>query len=135
MCAGLRKNLGSFLTWSTLRKKCRLASGKRLRSTYQDLPKLMIIDTQWKYFLKSGNRNIWKHLISMRNFVSFLIFFRNMFALVWNFTLFCLWCFSNFRQDKAKAVEILVGDLKMFSTFNEELYKEITQLLTLTNFR
>ncbi|XP_058189934.1 topless-related protein 3 isoform X1 [Rhododendron vialii] len=39
------------------------------------------------------------------------------------------------RQDKAKAVEILVNDLKVFSTFNEELYKEITQLLTLTNFR
>ncbi|KAJ6876685.1 topless-related protein 3-like isoform X2 [Populus alba x Populus x berolinensis] len=39
------------------------------------------------------------------------------------------------RQDKAKAVEILVGDLKVFSTFNEELYKEITQLLTLHNFR
>uniref|UniRef100_A0A2P2MSH2 Topless-related protein 3 isoform X1 n=1 Tax=Rhizophora mucronata TaxID=61149 RepID=A0A2P2MSH2_RHIMU len=39
------------------------------------------------------------------------------------------------RQDKAKAVEILVDDLKVFSTFNEELYKEITQLLTLGNFR
>uniref|UniRef100_A0A7C9EJ69 CTLH domain-containing protein n=2 Tax=Opuntia streptacantha TaxID=393608 RepID=A0A7C9EJ69_OPUST len=39
------------------------------------------------------------------------------------------------RQDKAKAVEILVTDLKVFSTFNEELYKEITQLLTLNNFR
>ncbi|XP_074276734.1 topless-related protein 3-like [Silene latifolia] len=39
------------------------------------------------------------------------------------------------KQDKAKAVEILVGDLKVFSTFNEDLYKEITQLLTLTNFR
>jgi len=39
------------------------------------------------------------------------------------------------RQDKAKAVEILVSDLKVFSTFNEELYKEITQLLTLNNFR
>ncbi|XP_044482412.1 topless-related protein 3-like isoform X6 [Mangifera indica] len=39
------------------------------------------------------------------------------------------------RQDKAKAVEILVTDLKVFSTFNEELYKEITQLLTLSNFR
>ncbi|XP_039019798.1 topless-related protein 3-like [Hibiscus syriacus] len=39
------------------------------------------------------------------------------------------------RQDKAKAVEILAGDLKVFSTFNEELYKEITQLLTLNNFR
>ncbi|KAI4369377.1 hypothetical protein MLD38_017820 [Melastoma candidum] len=39
------------------------------------------------------------------------------------------------RQDKAKAVDILVNDLKVFSTFNEELYKEITQLLTLSNFR
>ncbi|KAL3613110.1 Topless-related protein 3 [Castilleja foliolosa] len=39
------------------------------------------------------------------------------------------------KNDKAKAVEILVGDLKVFSTFNEDLYKEITQLLTLTNFR
>lgn len=39
------------------------------------------------------------------------------------------------RQDKAKAVEILVNDLKVFSTFNEDLYKEITQLLTLVNFR
>ncbi|XP_059648466.1 topless-related protein 3-like [Cornus florida] len=39
------------------------------------------------------------------------------------------------RQDKAKGVEILVTDLKVFSTFNEDLYKEITQLLTLGNFR
>lgn len=39
------------------------------------------------------------------------------------------------RQDKAKAVDILVNDLKVFSTFNEDLYKEITQLLTLNNFR
>ncbi|KAK8671171.1 hypothetical protein V6N13_037776 [Hibiscus sabdariffa] len=39
------------------------------------------------------------------------------------------------RNDKAKAVEILVKDLKVFSTSHEELYKEITQLLTLENFR
>ncbi|KAJ4900652.1 Topless-related protein 3 [Raphanus sativus] len=39
------------------------------------------------------------------------------------------------KQDKAKAVEILEQDLRVFSTFNEELYKEITQLLTLHNFR
>ncbi|KAF3324733.1 Ramosa1 enhancer locus 2 protein [Carex littledalei] len=39
------------------------------------------------------------------------------------------------KHDRAKAVEILVKDLKVFSTFNEELYKEITQLLTLDNFR
>ncbi|KAH9294483.1 hypothetical protein KI387_040315 [Taxus chinensis] len=39
------------------------------------------------------------------------------------------------RQDRAKAVDILVKDLRVFSTFNEELYKEITQLLTLDNFR
>ncbi|KAJ7549925.1 hypothetical protein O6H91_07G075100 [Diphasiastrum complanatum] len=39
------------------------------------------------------------------------------------------------KQDRARAVEILVKDLKVFSSFNEELYKEITQLLTLDNFR
>jgi hypothetical protein len=39
------------------------------------------------------------------------------------------------RNDKVKAVEILVKDLKVFSAFNEELFKEITHLLTLDNFR
>lgn len=39
------------------------------------------------------------------------------------------------RRDRAKAVEILVKDLKVFSAFNEELFKEITLLLTLDNFR
>ncbi|CAN6583703.1 unnamed protein product [Malus baccata var. baccata] len=38
-------------------------------------------------------------------------------------------------QDRATAVDILVKDLKMFAGFNEELFKEITQLLTLNNFR
>lgn len=40
-----------------------------------------------------------------------------------------------FRQDRSKAVEILVKDLKVFASFNEDLFKEITQLLTLDNFR
>ncbi|XP_057969141.1 topless-related protein 4-like isoform X2 [Malania oleifera] len=39
------------------------------------------------------------------------------------------------KHDQAKAVEILVKDLKVFSTFNEEIFKEITLLLTLGNFR
>ncbi|KAJ9537436.1 hypothetical protein OSB04_030169 [Centaurea solstitialis] len=39
------------------------------------------------------------------------------------------------KNDLAKAVEILVKDLKFFSTSHEELYKEITQLITLDNFR
>ncbi|XP_066391809.1 protein TOPLESS-RELATED PROTEIN 2-like [Miscanthus floridulus] len=39
------------------------------------------------------------------------------------------------RHDRAKAVEILAKDLKVFTSFNEELFKEITQLLTLENFR
>jgi len=43
--------------------------------------------------------------------------------------------FPAIRQDRAKAVEILVKDLKVFASFNEELFKEITQLLTLDNFR
>lgn len=39
------------------------------------------------------------------------------------------------RKDRAKGVEILVKDLKVFSAFNEDLFKEITQLLTLEDFR
>ncbi|XP_026660230.1 protein TPR3-like isoform X2 [Phoenix dactylifera] len=39
------------------------------------------------------------------------------------------------KRDRAKAVDILVKDLKVFSSFNEDLFKEITQLLTLENFR
>ncbi|XP_039122798.1 protein TOPLESS-RELATED PROTEIN 2-like isoform X2 [Dioscorea cayenensis subsp. rotundata] len=39
------------------------------------------------------------------------------------------------KHDRAKAVEVLVKDLKVFASFNEELFKEITQLLTLENFR
>ncbi|PRQ26695.1 putative transcription factor WD40-like family [Rosa chinensis] len=39
------------------------------------------------------------------------------------------------RHDRAAAVDILVKDLKVFAGFNEDLYKEITQLLTLNNFR
>ncbi|GFZ16618.1 transducin family protein [Actinidia rufa] len=39
------------------------------------------------------------------------------------------------RHDRAKAVEILVKDLKVFASFNEDLFKEITHLLTLDNFR
>ncbi|KAG6491169.1 hypothetical protein ZIOFF_052502 [Zingiber officinale] len=39
------------------------------------------------------------------------------------------------RHDRSKAVEILVKDLKAFASFSEELFKEITQLLILENFR
>jgi hypothetical protein len=44
-------------------------------------------------------------------------------------------CLLLCRHDRSKAVEILVKDLKVFASFNEELFKEITQLLTLENFR
>lgn len=99
MHAGLRKNQDSFSTWSTLRKKCRLVNGKKLKSIYQGLPKLTIIDIQWKYSLKLGSRNIWKHLIGIWNFVSFwvLFLFLNESVLVINLhILFCLWCFFKF---------------------------------------
>lgn len=52
----------------------------------------------------------------------------------WSLNLWILFVL-HFRQDRAKAVEILVKDLKVFASFNEELFKEITQLLTLENFR
>ena len=72
---GLRKNQGFSSTWSTLRKKFRLESGKKLRSIYQDLPKSMIIDTPWRYSLKSGSRSILKHLIGIFNLYLLYIYF------------------------------------------------------------
>ncbi|KAE8732576.1 Topless-related protein 4 [Hibiscus syriacus] len=39
------------------------------------------------------------------------------------------------KLDRAKALDILTKDLKVFSSFNGDLFKEITQLLTLDNFR
>ncbi|CAN8246917.1 unnamed protein product [Cochlearia groenlandica] len=39
------------------------------------------------------------------------------------------------KHDRAKAVDVLVKDLKVFAGFNEDLFKEITQLLTLDDFR
>lgn len=39
------------------------------------------------------------------------------------------------RNDIATVVEILVKDLKIFSTFNEGLYKELANLITLENIR
>ncbi|KAL1359112.1 topless-related protein 2 [Arachis hypogaea] len=38
-------------------------------------------------------------------------------------------------KEKTRALEILGKDLKVFQTYNEELYREITYLLTLENFR
>ncbi|RWV90178.1 hypothetical protein GW17_00047640 [Ensete ventricosum] len=38
------------------------------------------------------------------------------------------------QHDRAKGVDILMKDLKVFASFNEELFKEITHLLTLENF-
>ncbi|WJX28284.1 hypothetical protein P8452_17026 [Trifolium repens] len=39
------------------------------------------------------------------------------------------------RNDKTKAVEILKNDLKIFATYSEALYKQLTNLITLDNLR
>lgn len=78
-----------------------------------------------------------KYLEALDRFFFFLL----LLLLMSNYCIFglnlplLLLLLHGFRHDRAKAVEILVKDLKVFSTFNEELYKEITQLLTLENFR
>lgn len=41
------------------------------------------------------------------------------------------WC----SNDRAKALDILMKDLKVFAAGNEELFREMTQLLTLDDFR
>lgn len=42
---------------------------------------------------------------------------------------------SGDRQDRKTALDILLKDLKVFAPSNEELYKEMAQLLTLDDFR
>ncbi|GLT85295.1 hypothetical protein SLE2022_034880 [Rubroshorea leprosula] len=39
------------------------------------------------------------------------------------------------RDDKVTAIDILQNDLKVFASSNEDLYKELTQIVTLDNFR
>lgn len=39
------------------------------------------------------------------------------------------------RHDQAKAVDILIKDLKVFAAFNAGIFRELTQLLPLENFR
>ena len=83
------------------------------------------------HYCEPAFRTCLYNLITTRN--SFYNFFycRKMLLIT------CL-CFQSMvlhSQNRTKAVEILVKDLKVFSAFNEDLFKEITQLLTLDNFR
>ena len=39
------------------------------------------------------------------------------------------------RHDRHGALDILTKDLKVFESYNEEIFKEITNLITLQNFR
>ncbi|GAU33853.1 hypothetical protein TSUD_393610 [Trifolium subterraneum] len=39
------------------------------------------------------------------------------------------------KNDRTRAVEILVNDLKIFSTYDQALYKQLTNLITLDNLR
>lgn len=67
------------------------------------------------------------------------------FFFFWFWQIYCsclkcsvfVWSSSNIinRSDRGKAIDILRKDLKVFASFNEELYKEMVQLLALENFR
>jgi len=55
---------------------------------------------------------------------------RNNYFLILNFV------FPYFiSNDRGKAIEILTKDLKVFQSRNEEVFKELTQLLTFNNIR
>lgn len=41
----------------------------------------------------------------------------------------------DYRNLKAEAADILVKELRKFSLYNQEVYKDLTELLTLHNFR
>ena len=144
---GWSKSRGSYSTWSTLKRKLWLVSGMRWRSTSLDLPKSMIIDTPWRFSSRLESKSILKLLTGTLIYsfffgmcvCLFVYYIMLCYVFFWVFLFVCLYWQLNyknvFRNDRAKAVEILVKDLKVFSTFNEELFKEITQLLTLENFR
>lgn len=59
-CGDWSKNQVFSLTWGILRKRWPMVSGMTLRSICQDSRRLMIIDTLWRYFLRSENKSIWK---------------------------------------------------------------------------
>ena len=46
-----------------------------------------------------------------------------------------LLCLDNCRQDIAKAHKILLKDLKVFGSINEEVFKQLTLLFSFKNFR
>jgi len=106
-----------------------MVTGMRLRSISLVLLKLMIIDTPWRFSSRLGSRSISRPWIgnlclsTTTRIKCFHIANQSHLLLLLS------------RHDRPKAVDILVKDLKVFSTFNEELFKEITQLLTLENFR
>ncbi|KAF8393174.1 hypothetical protein HHK36_021415 [Tetracentron sinense] len=62
---------------------------------------------------------------------------RNLVFLVLQFLqeLNCKEAVHNCRRDRAKALDILVKELKVFSTFNDGVFKQLTELLFLENFR
>lgn len=40
-----------------------------------------------------------------------------------------------FRKDRHAAIDVLADELRVFRPYSEELYREMTMLLTMDNFR
>ena len=137
----MSRNQDCFLAWSTLRSWSSAENGTRLSSIFLGSLELMIIVIPWRYFSKSASKNILRHWTSkIRFFLILKDYFSKSLILLFAAMLYsCLFlCFDGItliRLDRAKAVDILTKDLKVFSSFNGDLFKEITQLLTLDNFR
>lgn len=59
------RNQGSSSTWSTLRIRSKVGSGRRWSDICQGLRKWMTTATPWRFSLRSANRNTSRHWTSM----------------------------------------------------------------------
>lgn len=123
--------------WGTSRRQWVMENGMLLRSIYQGSQRLKITVTPWKFSSRSESRSTLKPSISTLYMFIFTFGVQETWWPENNVYVPArlIYCIFYGRGDHAKAVEILAKDLKVFSTFNEDLFKEITMLLTLQNFR
>lgn len=129
------KNQAFTSIWATLRKWFLLVTGMRLRNTCPGLRKWRTTDTPPRCILNSGNRSSLRLLTGELKLSNLLIYIPFILVYLVVISEMCCICDLDYRKDKPRALDILVNDLKVFSTSNEDLYKELTQLLTLENFR
>lgn len=124
------------LTWSFLKTWCWTESGIKSRNIFLVSQLSMTTSTRPRFILKSESWISLRHWISEWYWLFNKHLDKHLHAILCVKLLFYMKLVDCcIRNDRAKALDILMKDLKVFSQDNEELYREMTQLLTLDNFR